>query len=105
MQSDRHPGKLRIKGTHGFSLIEVMVVMVIVAILAVGVVFMFANPSAKVKTQAFNLLSDFNMARSEAVSKNEDVLVYFLKDVDGVDVDGEPNMHPMARGGLAFIPT
>ncbi len=84
MQSDRHPGKLRIRGTHGFSLIEVMVVMVIVSILAVGVVFMFANPSAKSKNQAFTILGELNMARSEAVSENKDVLVVFINDVDGV---------------------
>jgi type II secretory pathway pseudopilin PulG len=58
-----------------------MVVMVIVAILAVGVVFMFANPSAKSKNQAFTLLGDINMARSEAVNQNEDVTVEFL---DGI---------------------
>ena len=33
-----------------------MIVLVIVGILATGVVFMFANPSAKVKGQAFNIL-------------------------------------------------
>ena len=70
MKGDRHPGKLRIRGTHGFSLIEVMVVMVIVAILATGVVFMFANPSAKVKTQAFELLGEINYARSVSVTEN-----------------------------------
>ena len=78
MQSDRHPGKLRIRGTHGFSLIEVMVVMVIVSILAVGVVFMFANPTAKVKAAAFEMRGDFNLARAEAVSRNENILIQFV---------------------------
>ena len=81
MKGSRHPGKLKIKTTHGFTLIEVMIVMVIVAILATSVVFMFANPNARVKTQAFNLLGELNMARSEAVNRNEDVLVEFLDDV------------------------
>jgi prepilin-type N-terminal cleavage/methylation domain-containing protein len=62
----------------GFSLLEVMVVMVIVAILATGVVFMFANPSARVKGQAFTMLGELNMARSEAVNRNLDVRVTFL---------------------------
>jgi prepilin-type N-terminal cleavage/methylation domain-containing protein len=66
------------KGTHGFTLIEVLVIMVIVGILATGVVFMFANPNAKVKTQAFNLLGEMNMARSEAVTRNQEVLVDFV---------------------------
>jgi hypothetical protein len=42
---------------------------------------MFANPSARVKTQAFEILGEINMARSEAVSKNQDVLVDFIQDV------------------------
>ena len=65
-----------------------MVVMAIVAILATGVVFMFANPSAKVKTQAFNLLAEFNMARSEAVTRNQDVTVTFLPGATDADQDG-----------------
>ena len=81
MKDSRHPGRLKIKNTHGFTLIEVMIVMVIIAILATGVVFMFANPSARVKNQAFNMLGEFNMARAEAVNRNEDVLIYFLYDV------------------------
>ena len=69
------------KCNRGFSLVELMVVMVIVGILATGVVFMFADPTAKVKAAAFNMLGDLNRARSEAVSRNEDVLVEFLNDV------------------------
>ena len=78
MKGDRYPCKVRMKGTHGFTLMEVLIVMVIVGILATGVVFMFANPNAKVKTQAFNLLGEMNMARSEAVTRNQEVLVDFI---------------------------
>jgi prepilin-type N-terminal cleavage/methylation domain-containing protein len=100
VKGDRHPCKVRMKGTHGFTLIELLIVMVIVGILATGVVYMFANPSAKVKTQAFTMLGELNMARSEAVSKNEYVLVYFLNNVDGVsnDVDGDPKC---SKGNIA----
>ena len=93
MIGDRHPVKLRIKGTHGFTLIEVLVVMLIVGILATSVVFMFVNPNAKVKNQAFTMLGDLNMARSEAVTRNEDVLVDFIEgDVDGYQtcIDATP---------------
>jgi prepilin-type N-terminal cleavage/methylation domain-containing protein len=72
----------------GFSLVEVIVVMIIVAILATGVVFMFANPSARVKGQAFTLLGELNMARSEAVNRNLDVRVSFLKGASAADQDG-----------------
>jgi Tfp pilus assembly protein FimT len=54
-----------------------MVVMVIVAILATGVVFMFANPTAKVKTLAFELLGEINYARAVSVKENQSVLVDF----------------------------
>ena len=99
MKGDRHPGKLRIKSTHGFTLIEVMVVMVIVAILATGVVFMFANPTAKVKTLAFELLGEINYARAVSVKENRSVLVDFSPvlgaedsyqicfDIDSIDGD------------------
>jgi prepilin-type N-terminal cleavage/methylation domain-containing protein len=72
----------------GFSLLEVMVVMIIVAILATGVVFMFANPSARVKGQAFTMLGELNMARSEAVNRNLDVRVTFLPGATAADQDG-----------------
>ena len=88
MQSDRHPGKLRRKSTHGFTLIEVMIVMVIVAILATGVVFMFANPSARVKGEAFNMLAALNLARSEAVTENTEAWVEFLPGATPGDPDG-----------------
>jgi prepilin-type N-terminal cleavage/methylation domain-containing protein len=65
----------------GFTLVELLVVMVIVCILATGVVFLFADPTAKVKGAAFSLLTDLNHARSEAVSRNEDVLVDFIQEV------------------------
>jgi prepilin-type N-terminal cleavage/methylation domain-containing protein len=61
----------------GFTLIEVMVVMVIVAILATGVVFMLADPTAKVKAAAFEMRGDFNLARAEAVKRNENILISF----------------------------
>ena len=72
---------MRIKSTQGYTLVEVIVVMVIVAILATGVVFMFVNPTARIKNQAFTMLGELNMARSRAVSENEDVRVTFIPGV------------------------
>ena len=77
MKGDRYPGKFLIKSTQGFTLIELMVVVVIIGILATGVVFMFANPTAKVKTQAFELLGEINYARSVSVTENQSVAVHF----------------------------
>ena len=65
-----------------------MVVVAIVGILAIGVVFMFADPAVKVKGQAFTILGDLNMARSEAVNRNTDVWVTFLPGAAAADQDG-----------------
>jgi len=61
----------------GYTLVEVAAVMTIVGILALGAIYMYTNPTAKVKSVIFCILSDLNLARSEAVSLNRDVLVDF----------------------------
>ena len=61
----------------GFTLVETAIVMTIVCILALAAVYMYSNPTAKVKGVTFCLLSDLNLARSEAVNRNRDVLVDF----------------------------
>ncbi len=76
------------KKNPGYTLIEVLVVMVIVGIIATGVVFMFANPSARVKTQTFTVLGELNRARSEAVSKNANTWVEFIPGAAAADPDG-----------------
>ena len=88
MKGDRLPGKMQIKGTGGFTLFELMVVLVIAGILATGVVFMFSNPSSKVKNQSFSMLGEFNLARSEAVSQNVDALITLLPGATDDDQDG-----------------
>lgn len=61
----------------GFSLIELCVLMALVCILATGVVYMFSNPTAKVRGVMFNILADLNFARSESVGRNQDILIDF----------------------------
>ncbi len=89
----------------GFTLIELMVVMVIACILATGVVYMFTNPTAKVKGAAFALLADLNLARSEAVNLNQDVLVHFILGArDGylicLDTDADKTCSDEASGDI-----
>jgi len=70
--------------SQGFTLIELSVVMTVICILATGVVYMYANPTAIVKGVMFNVLADLNLARSESVNRNQDILVDFtLGNKDG----------------------
>jgi len=39
---------------------------------------MFSNPTAKVKGVIFSILADLNLARSESVRRNQDILVDFI---------------------------
>jgi general secretion pathway protein H len=68
----------RQKHPNGFSLVELMVVLVIAGILAIGVVMSFTNPIAKVKAVAFEMRGDINYARAVSVKENQSVLVYFI---------------------------
>ena len=71
----------------GYSLVELSVVMAIICILATGVVYMYANPTSRVKGVMFNVLADLNFARSESVNRNRDILVDFtLGDKDGYKI-------------------
>jgi prepilin-type N-terminal cleavage/methylation domain-containing protein len=72
-----YPLPLQKRPAQGFTLIELSVVMAIVCILATGAVYMYSNPTAKVKGVAFAILTDLNWARSEAVNRNQDILVDF----------------------------
>ena len=70
----------------GFSLLELMVVLVIIGILAIGVVFMFADPTAKIKATAFELRGDIHLARSVAVTDNTEVLMDFSTPSEGYTI-------------------
>ena len=70
--------------SQGFTLIELSVVMTVICILATGLAYMYANPTAIVKAVMFNVLADLNLARSESVNRNQDILVDFtLGNKDG----------------------
>ena len=66
------------KYAHGYTLVELCIVVSIICILATGSIFVFTGPTAKVKGVMFNLLTDMNFARSESVSRNQDILVDFI---------------------------
>jgi type IV fimbrial biogenesis protein FimT len=61
----------------GFTLIEAIIVMSIMAILA-GVStssFIWLNQTTQIRGAAFDLVADLDFARSEAVKRNDDVVV------------------------------
>jgi type IV fimbrial biogenesis protein FimT len=61
----------------GFTLIEAIIVMSIMAILA-GVStssFVWLNQNTQIRGAAFDLVADLDFARSEAVKRNDDVVV------------------------------
>lgn len=76
-------------GERGYTLVELLVVIAIVAILATQIVTGFNSPVPKLKSAAFNLRSDFNLARAEAVTRNVDVRVAFIFDTEDLDSDGD----------------
>ncbi|MDH5208125.1 MAG: GspH/FimT family pseudopilin [Burkholderiaceae bacterium] len=67
----------RAKVQRGFTLVEMIIVMAIMAILA-GVSassFVWLNQSTQIRGAAFDLVADLDFARSEAVKRNDDVVV------------------------------
>jgi prepilin-type N-terminal cleavage/methylation domain-containing protein len=76
-------------GREGFTLIEILVVLVVVAILATAMAHVVSTAEAKLKAQTFNVVADFKLARFEAVKRGSDVLVDLIRagetDDDGVD--------------------
>ena len=72
-----HSFHSRIPAQRGFTLIEAIIVMAIMAILA-GVStssFVWLNQSTQIRGATFDLVSDLDFARSEAVKRNDDVVV------------------------------
>jgi type IV fimbrial biogenesis protein FimT len=69
--------RLRHRAQLGFTLVEAMVVISIMAILAGTSVssFVWLNQSTQLRGATFDLIADLDFARSEAVKRNADVVV------------------------------
>lgn len=75
------------RGGDGYTLLELLVVLVIVAILAGAGARVVSSAESRLRGQVFAMLSDFNLARSLAVSRGVPVLVAMFH-AGGVDDDG-----------------
>ena len=73
----------------GFSLIELLVVMVIIGIMATAIIREFTGAKSRLKGCAFSVRTDINLARTEAVNRNQDVLIEFIFDTEDLDGDGD----------------
>ncbi len=73
----------------GFTLVELLVVIVILGILASKVTMEMTSFAYDLKKTVFNLRSDFQVARYEAVSRSRNVYISFLFNTD-IDGDGVP---------------
>ena len=80
-----HSSRTRLIAQRGFTLIEAIIVMSIMAILA-GVStssFVWLNQTTQIRGAAFDLVADLDYARSEAVKRNGNVVVAPVADAWG----------------------
>lgn len=73
----------------GFSLIELLVVMVIIAIMATAIIGEFTGAKSRLKGCTFSVRTDIILAKTEAVNRNQDVLIEFIFDTEDLDGDGD----------------
>jgi len=73
-----------VRGSRGFSLVELMIVMAILGILGVFVGVAINSADAKLRSFVFNLASRFKQAKYEAMKRGRDVYIDFDLNNDGV---------------------
>ena len=74
------PSSLSCRESAGFSLVELLVLLVIAGILAFQVFGVLTGGRSKVRGEIFTLRTAINFARSEAVKRHKEVRVDFLSD-------------------------
>ncbi len=82
---------MKVHNDNGFSLVELMIVVVIIGIMASQAIYAFTSPVRKIKSASFSLRNDINLARGEAVNRGMRVGIDFTAPANGytlwVDAD------------------
>ena len=94
-------GELRGKD-HGFTIVELLIVVVILSIVALTAIPMMSSAaSIQIRSAANIIAADIEYARSMAISRGQNHSVEFDKDADSykiVDLNGVTIQHPVKKG-------
>lgn len=84
-----------LKKSHGFTMIELMIVLSVAAVLALIAAPSFGTflNNTRLSSAAMQLVSDLNLARSEAIKRNSRVLIC-ARNTAGTDCANETNWQP-----------
>ena len=86
----------------GFTLVEILIVVVILSIAAMAAIPMFSSGAdMQIRSAASMIASDLEYARSMAISRGQYYSVVFDKDTESyqiIDHDGNVIQHPVKKG-------
>lgn len=94
-------------GRQGFTLVEIIVVVIILSIAALLSIPMFASAADMQLTTAANMIAaDIDYAKNLAITKQQNFSIVFRIDTDSYEVRDEDNIpieHPVNPGNLTVV--